>query len=254
MSQSKWASIRLHKAKADALKGAAYTKLSRAITVAARQGEPDPESNFALRAAVQKARAAGLPTDNIERAIARGSGLLTDGEQFDSIRYEGYGPGGVAVLMEILTDNRNRAAADVRAAFKKTGGNLGETGCVSYLFEQKGHIRLKGQLDEDELLLAVAEADGDDARTDGEGADVICEFALLERVSTQLEAAGYEIDSSTSRWLPTTEAAIDDLATARLVVKLIDKLENLDDVQAVFTNFAPADACIEALAELTSPV
>ncbi|WP_017326942.1 YebC/PmpR family DNA-binding transcriptional regulator [Synechococcus sp. PCC 7336] len=250
MSQSKWASIRLHKAKADASKGATYTKLSRAITVAARQGEADPESNFALRAAVQKARAAGLPNDNIERAIARGSGLLTDGEQLESIRYEGYGPGGVAILMEILTDNRNRTAADVRAAFKKIGGNLGETGCVSYLFEQKGHIRLQGQIDEDELLLAVAEAGGDDAIADESGADVICQFALLEQVSTQLGKAGYETASSALRWIASTDAEIDDPDTAWKVATLIEKLENLDDVQAVFTNFMPAESCAEALAAI----
>ncbi|MGK7912597.1 MAG: YebC/PmpR family DNA-binding transcriptional regulator [Synechococcus sp.] len=246
MSQSKWASIRLHKAKADAAKGATYTKMSRAITVAARQGEPDPESNFALRAAVQKAKEAGLPNDNIERAIARGSGLLTDGA-LESLRYEGYGPGGVAILMDILTDNRNRTAADVRAAFNKIGGNLGETGCVSYMFEQKGFIRLKGDADDEELFMAVAEAGGDDLM-DEDGAMAVCEFTRLEEVSSSLEGAGVEVGSSSIRWVPTVDAAIAEPDVAVKVVKLIDKLENLDDVQAVFTNFAPDDACTEVLA------
>ena len=248
MSQSKWASIRLGKAKADAAKGATYTKLSREITVAARQGEPDPEANFALRSAVQKAKSMGLPAENIKRAIARGSGLLLDGEQLESIRYEGYGPGGVAVLMEILTDNRNRTAADVRAVFNKVGGNLGETGCVSYMFDQMGHIRLAGaDFDEDELFLAVAEAGGDELNCDETGADVICEFTSLEKVATALGEAGYKLETSEMRWIPSVDAEVSDPELAQKVVKLIDKLNDLDDVQTVFTNFAPAENCLEML-------
>ena len=248
MSQSKWATIRLHKAKTDAAKNATYTKLSRAITVAARQGEPDPDANFALRAAVQKARVAGLPNDNIERAIARGSGLLTADDQLEALRYEGYGPGGVAVLMEILTDNRNRTAADVRAAFNKCGGNLGETGCVGWMFQQKGVVRIDGALAEDELFLVVADAGGDDLMVDPLGADAICDPAHLESLSGDLLEAGYAVSSSSLRWLPNTIVTVDEVETARQIVTLVEKLEALDDVQSVFTNFVAADEVLELLA------
>ncbi|MEO0851952.1 MAG: YebC/PmpR family DNA-binding transcriptional regulator [Cyanobacteria bacterium J06648_11] len=245
MSQSRWASIRLHKAKADAAKNATFTKLSRAIIAAARQGDPDPDSNFALRAAVQKARAAGLPSSNIERAIARGSGLGGDGQTVESLRYEGYGPGGVAVLLNILTDNRNRAAADVRAAFTKSGGNLGETGCVGYLFDRKGVIRIAGASDEDELVLAAAEAGGDDVAVDEDGADVICPYEAVESVARQLESAGVNVAFASVRWLPNTFCTVDDPAIVKQTLILIDKLEALDDVQAVFTNFTADERVLE---------
>ncbi|MEM9154070.1 MAG: YebC/PmpR family DNA-binding transcriptional regulator [Cyanobacteria bacterium P01_F01_bin.33] len=245
MSQSRWASIRLHKAKADAAKNANFTKLSRAIIAAARQGDPDPNSNFLLRSAVLKARAAGVPSSNIERAIARGSGLAADGREMDSLRYEGYGPGGIAVLMDILTDNRNRAAADVRAAFSKLGGNLGATGCVSWMFEQKGVVRVSDKIDEDELMLAVAEAGGDDMTVDPDGADIVCDCAAIERVSFQLATAGFEINSSALRWLPTTLCSLDDPQVVRQAIALVNKLESLDDVQAVFTNFTAEEEILE---------
>ncbi|MEM9137792.1 MAG: YebC/PmpR family DNA-binding transcriptional regulator, partial [Cyanobacteria bacterium P01_F01_bin.42] len=150
---SKWANIKRQKARVDAKKGKVFARLSRAMIVAARQGVPDPELNFQLRSAVEKAKAAGIPNDNIARAIAKGAGQLgQDGESWEEVRYEGYGPGGVAVLIEAMTDNRNRTAADLRSAFTKQSGNLGETGCVSWMFEQKGVITLVDPPDEDALL------------------------------------------------------------------------------------------------------
>ena len=153
---SKWANIKRQKERMDAKKGKTFTQLSRAIIVAARNGIPDPEGNFQLRTAIEKAKAAGIPNENIERAIAKGAGTFeSDGDKLGEIRYEGYGPGGVAILIEALTDNRNRTAADLRAAFSKNGGNLGETGCVSWMFEQKGVVRLEGEVEEDVLLEGV---------------------------------------------------------------------------------------------------
>ncbi len=247
MSQSRWASIRLHKARADANKNALYTQLSRAIIVAARQGVPDPEANFALRAAVQKARAAGLPGDNIERAIARGSGLdKTDA--LEAFRYEGYGPAGVAVIMEILTDNRNRTAADVRAVFNKVGGNLGETGCVGWMFQQKGIVQLEATELSDDLILAIANAGGDDYASTEDGIAVLCDdYSQLEAVSLALSAAGQSIADSQLGWFPDNWVEIDDPATAQQVKRLVDKLSDLDDVQQVFHNAQMGEA---ALAEL----
>jgi YebC/PmpR family DNA-binding regulatory protein len=155
---SKWANIKRQKARVDAKKGSLFTKLSRAIIVAARNGLPDPDGNFQLRAAVEKAKAAGMPSENIERAIAKGAGNWSDDSPLEEVRYEGYGPGGVAVLIEAMTDNRNRTAAEVREAFSKTGGSLGEAGCVSWLFRQRGVINLEAVQDPEALLLAVAEA------------------------------------------------------------------------------------------------
>ena len=155
---SKWANIKRQKARVDAKKGKTFTQLSRAIIVAARNGIPDPQGNFQLRTAIEKAKVAGIPNENIERAIAKGAGTFEgDGDKLEEIRYEGYGPGGVAILIEALTDNRNRTAADLRAAFSKNGGNLGETGCVSWMFEQKGVVRLEGEIEEDVLLEASVE-------------------------------------------------------------------------------------------------
>lgn len=236
MSQSRWASIRLHKARADANKNALYTQLSRAIIVAARQGVPDPEANFALRAAIQKAKAAGLPSDNIERAIARGSGL-DKSDALEALRYEGYGPAGVAIILEILTDNRNRTAADVRAAFNKVGGNLGETGCVGWMFQQKGVLQLAATELTDDLILAIAEAGGDDYATNDEGIAVLCDdYSQLEAVSTALSDAGQSITDSQLAWFPDNWVEITDVATAQQVQRLVDRLSDLDDVQHVFHN------------------
>lgn len=245
---SKWANIKRQKARVDAKKGSLFTKLSRAIIVAARNGLPDPEGNFQLRAAVEKAKAAGMPSENIERAIAKGAGNWSDDSPLEEVRYEGYGPGGVAVLIEAMTDNRNRTAAEVREAFSKTGGSLGEAGCVSWLFRQKGVISLEEVLDPEALLLAVAEAGGEDLKVEGTDAEVYCDYTLLEQVATYLKKEGYQVQEAAIRWIPSTEVHVEDPETAKLVLTLMERLDHLDDVQNVYANFEIDEALMESLA------
>ncbi|PIK87669.1 transcriptional regulator [Synechococcus sp. 65AY6A5] len=245
---SKWANIKRQKARVDARKGSLFTKLSRAIIVAARSGLPDPEANFRLRSAVEKAKAAGMPAENIERAIAKGSGNWADDSPLEEIRYEGYGPGGVAVLIEAMTDNRNRTAAEVREAFSKVGGSLGESGCVSWLFRQKGVISLEGVTDPEALLLAVAEAGGEDLKVEGTAAEVYCDYTLLEQVATSLKKEGYQVQEAAIRWIPSTEVHVEDPETAKLVLTLMERLDHLDDVQNVYANFEIDEALMESLA------
>ncbi|NJO20843.1 MAG: YebC/PmpR family DNA-binding transcriptional regulator [Spirulinaceae cyanobacterium RM2_2_10] len=243
---SKWANIKRQKERVDAKKGKTFTQLSRAIIVAARQGLPDPDANFQLRAAVDKAKAAGIPNENIDRAIAKGAGTFDAGsENYEEVRYEGYGPGGVAVLIEALTDNRNRTAADLRAAFSKNGGNLGETGCVSWMFAQKGVVRLEGAVAEDALLEASLEggADSYELSNDAEspGAEVFTEVTNLESLNQVLQASQFPVTEAELRWIPSTSVEVSDAEQARSLLKLIDALEALDDVQNVTTNFEMAD-------------
>ncbi|MBW4620505.1 MAG: YebC/PmpR family DNA-binding transcriptional regulator [Cyanosarcina radialis HA8281-LM2] len=248
---SKWANIKRQKARVDAVKGKAFTQISRAIIVAARSGIPDPEGNFQLRTAIEKAKAAGIPNENIERAIAKGAGKLEgDSANLEAIRYEGYGPGGVAVLIEALTDNRNRTAADLRVAFSKNGGNLGETGCVSWMFEQKGVCRLQGAVDEDKLLEAAVESETEYydpiAEEDFQGFEVFTEVVNLENLSQTLQAKGFKVTESELRWLPGNTVEVTDPEQARSLLKLIDALENLDDVQNVTANFEMSDELMSA--------
>ncbi|MEO0768211.1 MAG: YebC/PmpR family DNA-binding transcriptional regulator [Cyanobacteria bacterium J06649_4] len=240
---SKWANIKRQKARVDAVKGKVFAKLSREIIVAARQGGGDPDGNFQLRTAIDKAKAASVPNDNIERAIAKGCGNATDGGDFEAIRYEGYGPGGVAVLIEALTDNRNRAAADLRTAFGKNGGNLGETGCVGWMFEHKGVVTLVGELDEEALLEDAFEAGGesyemvDEISEETPGAEVFCAVSDLETVSETLKAKNYAVQEVDMRWIPLNTVEIDDTEVARSLIRMIDALEESDDVQSVTANF-----------------
>lgn len=246
---SKWANIKRQKARVDAVKGKVFTKISREIIVAARMGIPDPAGNFQLRTAIEKAKAAGIPNDNIERAIAKGSGKLgADGYTLEAIRYEGYGPGGVAVVIEALTDNRNRTAADLRAALSKNGGNLGETGCVSWMFEQKGVVRIAGAVDEDELLEASLEAGAesyelipDEEDEDEAGAEVFTSVANLETLERTLKQKGFAVKESELRWIPNNSVEVTDPLQARSLLKLMDALEDLDDVQNVTANFEMAE-------------
>jgi len=249
---SKWANIKRQKARVDAKRGSTFTRLSRAIIVAARTGVPDPAGNFQLRAAIDKAKAAGVPNDNIERAIAKGAGTWTDGSALEDIRYEGYGPGGVAILIEAMTDNRNRTAGDIRAAFNKYGGNLGETGCVGWMFEQKGVVtvcRPDGRaIDEERLLEACIEADADTYELvtlgeDGDlpGAEVYTPVTNLNNLSQALTAAGYRIDSAEARWFPNNTVDITDASQARSLLRLMDALDTLDDVQSLTANFEMDD-------------
>ncbi|MDJ0574489.1 MAG: YebC/PmpR family DNA-binding transcriptional regulator [Xenococcaceae cyanobacterium MO_234.B1] len=241
---SKWANIKRQKARVDAKKGKTFTQLSRAIIVAARNGIPDPAGNFQLRTAIDKAKAAGIPNENIERAIAKGAGTYQeDGAILEEIRYEGYGVAGVAILIEALTDNRNRTAADIRSAFTKNGGNLGETGCVSWMFEQKGVVLLEGEIEEETLLEASMEggADNYEMFEDNQGAEVYTEVSNLENLNQILQSQDLPVKEVELRWIPNNTIEVTDPEQARSLLKLIDTLESLDDVQNVTANFEMAD-------------
>jgi YebC/PmpR family DNA-binding regulatory protein len=247
---SKWANIKRQKARVDAQKGKIFAKISREIIVAARNGVPDPEGNFQLRTAIEKAKAAGIPNDNIERAIAKGAGKLgADEGALEAIRYEGYGPGGVAVLIEALSDNRNRTAADLRAAFNKAGGNLGETGCVGWIFDQVGIVTLSGAIPEEELLEVLLETGAQSyelLKEDGvETVEVYTEPSQLESLSQNLQATGYVIENSELRWVPNNTMDVTDPEQGRSLLKLMEALEDLDDVQAVTANFAMPEEWVE---------
>jgi YebC/PmpR family DNA-binding regulatory protein len=238
---SKWASIKHKKAVVDSRRGAQFSKLTRAIMVAARDGGGDPDANATLENAVRKAREASMPKDNIERAIAKGTGEGGEADAIEAVLYEGYGPGGVAVLVEALTDNRNRTGADVRHAFSKNGGSLGEPGSVAYLFDKKGTIVIDAnRYSEDELMVAV-EAGAEDISTDDDVFEVIAEPVDFTRVRNALEQAGVEMDSAEMAYRASSLVPIDE-EQARKLLRLIDALEDSDDVEAVHANFdAPAD-------------
>jgi YebC/PmpR family DNA-binding regulatory protein len=211
--------------------------LIKAIESAARQGGGDIAANATLATAVQKAKDASVPKDNIDRAIARGTGEV-EGVAYVESFYEGYAPGGVALYVQILTDNRNRAASDVRAAFNKHGGNLGEPGSVGYLFDQKGYILADG--DEEAVLMAALEGGAEDVKADGEQWEIVSGPSDLQAVRSALEGAGAVIETADITWLPSTSIPVDE-ATAPKVLRLVDALEDLDDVQAVFANFDISD-------------
>lgn len=239
---SKWANIKRQKARVDAVKGKIFARLSREIIVAARSGVPDPDLNFQLRNAVDKAKAAAIPSENIERAIAKGSGQLGGaGDSLEDIRYEGYGPGGVAILIEALTDNRNRTAAELRRALTKNGGNLGETGCVSWMFEQKGVVTVGGNLSEDQLLEASLLGDAEFYELSEEEAAVFTEISQLETLNQSLRDQGLQVLDAELRWIVKTTVEITEPDLARSLLKLMDALEDLDDVQNVTANFEMAD-------------
>ncbi|MFN9623710.1 MAG: YebC/PmpR family DNA-binding transcriptional regulator [Cyanobacteriota bacterium] len=252
---SKWAQIKRTKAVVDAKRGAVFTRLGREITVAARAGA-DPAGNFQLRTAIEKAKAAGVPNSNIERAIAKGSGQAGGpGDSLEAVRYEGYGPGGVAVLVEAFTDNRNRTAADLRLVFSKAGGNLGETGCVSFLFDQRSLVRIdQADLEEDELLeavLALEESGGPAVLSyslDGEGAEVIGRFEDLEALQGGLRRLGLPVRSWDQRWLPNTLCQVEDPDLLKAVLRMLDALEELEDVRSVTANLEAEEGLMEAMA------
>jgi len=238
---SKWASIKHKKAIVDSRRGAQFSKLTRAITVAARDGGGDPDGNPALDLAIRKAKEASMPKDNIERAIAKGSGVGGEADAIERVLYEGYGPGGVAVLIEALTENRNRTSADVRHAFSKHGGSLGEPGSVAYLFDKKGTIVIDAEhYSEDDLMVAV-EAGAEDISTDEGVFEVITEPANFTVVRKALEEAGVEIQSAEMAYRPSSLVPIDEGQAGKLM-GLVDTLEELDDVDAVNANFdVPAE-------------
>ncbi|MEH2262911.1 YebC/PmpR family DNA-binding transcriptional regulator [Nostoc sp.] len=244
---SKWANIKRQKAVVDAKKGKTFTQLSRAIIVAARSGVPDPALNFQLRTAIDKAKAASIPNDNIERAIAKGAGTFGgDNAIFEAIRYEGYGPSGVAILIEALTDNRNRTAADLRVAFSKNGGNLGETGCVSWMFDQKGVCVVQGAIDEEQLLEASLEGGAESYEmTEDEMAEVFTDIGNLETLSQTLKNQGFKVTDAEFRWIPSNSVEVTEPDRVRSLFKLIDTLEGLDDVQNVIANFDIAEELMD---------
>jgi len=246
---SKWASIKHAKGVTDKRRGQLFSKLARAIIVAAREGGPDPDANLALRNAIEKARQASMPKDNIERAIARGSGAGEDASSFEHIAYEGYGPGGIAVYVEALTDNRNRTASEVRHVFSKSDGNLAESGAVAWLFERKGVILVDSDAaDEDDLTLTAADAGAEDVSVEGSTYQVTTAPEDLAAVRAALEEAGVPIQSAESTMAPKTTVTVDDETVAKKVVRLVDSLEELDDVQDVYANFDIPERVLEAVA------
>jgi YebC/PmpR family DNA-binding regulatory protein len=246
---SKWSSIKHKKGAADAKRGKLFSKLSRAIIVAAKEGGPDPGGNLALQNAIEKARSYSMPKDNIERAIARGSGAESDAQAFETVVYEGYGPQGVAVIVEALTDNRNRTASEVRHAFDKNDGNLGTSGAVAWLFERRGVMLVSADgVDEDELTLAAAEGGADDVALDGSTYEVVSAPEALSSVREAVGAAGFTIESAELTMRPKTTVEIADEATAKKIVRLIDQLEENDDVQDVYANFDIPEQVLEAVA------
>ena len=242
---SKWANIKHRKGRQDAARGKLFAKLAKAIESAARQGGGDVTMNIALANAVAKAKAASMPNDNIERAIKRGTGEDSSGAEYEEVWYEGYAPGGVALYIHVLTDNRNRAASDVRSTMNRNHGNLGEPGSVGYLFEQKGLIHASGE--EDTVMLTALDAGAEDIRESGEVFEVITDPSEMTAVKEALEGAGVGIESADVTQLPSNTIPLDADGAGR-VLRLIDLLEELDDVQAVFANFDVSDEVMEQLA------
>jgi len=242
---SKWANIQHRKGRQDAARSKLFSKLAKEITVAAKMGDPDPDKNPRLRLAVKEAKSQSVPKDVIDRAIKKSQG--GDAENYDEIRYEGYGPNGVAVIVEAMTDNRNRTASTVRSTFSKNGGNLGETGSVSFMFERKGEIVYPASAGDDEAIFEAAiEAGAEDVESSEDGHIIYCADTDLNDVSTALEAALGESEHTKLIWKPTTttELGLEDM---QKLMKLIDALEDDDDVQNVTTNFEASD---EVLAQL----
>jgi YebC/PmpR family DNA-binding regulatory protein len=246
---SKWSSIKHKKGAADAKRGKLFSKLSRGIIVAAKEGGGDPANNLALQNAIEKAKSYSMPKDNIDRAIAKGSGADADADSFETIVYEGYGPEGVAVIVEALTDNRNRTAADVRHLFAKNGGNLGATGAVAWQFDRRGVVVVPAEgVDEDDLLLVAADGGAEDVARDGDVFQVTSPPEELSAVREAIEAAGMAVDSAELQLVPKTTVSVDDEAKARQVMRLIDELEDNDDVQDVYANFDIPERVLEAVA------
>ncbi len=240
---SKWANIKHKKSRMDAQKGKIFTKLAREISVAAKEGGGDVNSNTRLRMAVQKAKEANMPNDNIQKNIQKGLGKL-EGESYESVTCEGYGPGGAAILVESLTDNRNRAIQDIRSLFTKYGGNLGEAGCVKWMFERKGYITINKETcmwDEEELMLEAIEAGAEDLRPEGDYYEIITNPEDLEEVKESLKNKEIILETAELTMLPHTNMTINDNEVAIQLLKLMEALEDLDDVQNVHANFVIPD-------------
>jgi len=244
---SKWATTKHKKAVVDAKRGKMFAKLIKNIEVAARTGGGDPAANPTLYDAIQKAKKTSVPNDNIDRAVKRGAGLEAGGSAWETITYEGYGPNGVAILIECLTDNRNRAASEVRTAVTRNGGSMGDPGSVSYLFNRKGVVIVpRVGLTEDDVLTAVLEAGAEEVNDLGDSFEVVSEATDLVAVRTALQDAGIEYESAEASFLPSVSVPLDEEG-ARKVFRLIDALEDSDDVQNVYANFDVSDEIMEAV-------
>lgn len=245
---SKWATIKRKKGAVDAKRGALFTKIIREITVAAKNGGDDINSNPRLRTAVAKAKANNMPNDNIERAIKKGTGTL-EGVTYEEIQYEGYGPGGVAILVNCLTENRNRTTAEVRATFSKNGGNLGETGCVSYLFERKGMMVIEaGQATEDAIIELLMDYNIEDIKTEDENITIVTPPEGYNEAHDVLSEKGYRLIIDDITFLPHTTVSLDEKKAAQCL-RLIETLEDLDDVQNVYSNYDISDELMEKISE-----
>ncbi|NLC37710.1 MAG: YebC/PmpR family DNA-binding transcriptional regulator [Clostridia bacterium] len=245
---SKWANIKHRKSKVDERRGKIFTKIGRELMVAVKEAGPDPEANPRLKAAIQKARSANMPNETIMRNIQKAAGGL-DAVNYEETVYEGYGPGGVAILLNIMTDNRNRTAGEIRHLFSRHGGNLGETGCVAWMFENKGVISLEltSRIDEDALILDAIEAGAEDVSIDGDMVEVITGVEDFEHVKNALLQAGYVIKSSELSKIPQNTLEITNLDQARQVLRLMELLEDHDDVQAVYANFEIPEEIMDQL-------
>ncbi|WP_299045609.1 YebC/PmpR family DNA-binding transcriptional regulator [uncultured Tateyamaria sp.] len=242
---SKWANIQHRKGRQDKLRAKLFSKLSKEITIAAKMGDPDPDKNPRLRLAVKEAKSQSMPKDNIDRAIKKS--IAGEGEDYEEIRYEGYGPNGVAVIVEAMTDNRNRTASTVRSTFTKNGGNLGETGSVGFMFDRKGAVSYPVEAgDADTVMMAAIEAGAEDVESTEDGHVIWCADTDLNEVSNALEAELGESESTKLVWRPTTTTEM-DLEGMQKLMKLIDALEDDDDVQTVTTNFEASDAVMDQL-------
>jgi len=245
---SKWATTKHKKAVVDARRGKLFAKLIKNVEVAARSGGPDVNANPTLYDAVQKAKRSSVPNDNIDRAVRRGAGLEAGGAAYETVTYEGYAPGGVALLVECLTDNRNRAASEVRVALTRNGGSMADAGSVSYLFSRKGVVIVPktSQMGEDDVLMAVLDAGAEEVNDLGESYEVVSEATDLVPVRTALQQAGIEYESAETPLLPSVEVPIDE-ETARKVFRVIEVLEESDEVQDVYANYAVSDEILEKL-------
>ncbi len=244
---SKWANIKRRKGAVDAERAKAFTKISREIIVAVQQGGPDPDGNFRLKLMIQKAKAANMPNDNINRCIQKAAGN-TEESKMDEIVYEGYGPAGTAILLEIMTDNRNRTASEIRYLFSRNGGNLGETGCVAWMFDRIGRIviPMEGK-DEDDVMMTALDAGAEDVSFEDGNCEVVTLPETLEEVRVALSEAGLEMTEVEVTRVPKNTVAVEDVDQARQVLKLYDALDEYDDVQNAYSNFEISDEILEQL-------
>ena len=244
---SKWANIQHRKGRQDKIRGKLFSKLSKEITIAAKMGDPDPDNNPRLRMAIKEAKGLSMPKDNIDRAVKKAIG--GDAENYDEIRYEGYGPGGIAVIVEAMTDNKNRTASTVRSTFSKSGGNLGETGSVGFMFDRKGQVLYPASAgDADTVMMAAIEAGAEDVQSDDENHVIICAATDLNDVSNALEADLGESASTKLIWQPNIQSEL-DLEGVQKLMRLVEALEDDDDVQSVTTNMDASDDVMQAYAE-----